>query len=137
MQLMMNRLIKPSLVVLVGIHIDYRMLKAVTVNDCYPLLRIDRTHIEQDCFSTLNLESSYWQMVIVEDAKQKQKWAFICGEGLYQFWVMPVGLVNAPATFKRMMKLMFVELHWQICLVYHHYLQQGRLQALKKSRGPA
>ena len=57
-------------------------------------------------------------MVIVEDAKQKQKWAFICGEGLYQFWVMPVGLVNAPATFKRMMKLMFVELHWQICLVY-------------------
>ena len=39
-------------------------------------------------------------------------------EGLFQFRVMPFGLCNAPATFKRLMDRMLCGMRWSRCLVY-------------------
>ena len=99
--------------------IDYRKLNAVTKKDAYPLPRIDdilEALNGADCFSTLDLASGYWQVGMEEEAKQKS--AFVCSEGLYQFNVMPFGLVNAPATFERLMERVLSGLQWQTRLVY-------------------
>ena len=48
----------------------------------------------------------------------KQKAAFISNEGLFQFWVMPFGLCNAPATFERLMDRVLCGMRWSHCLVY-------------------
>ncbi len=47
--------------------------------------------------TVLNLASAYWQILLT---KRSRKYiAFLTAYGLYQFKVMPFGLVNAPATF--------------------------------------
>lgn len=84
--------------------IDYRKLNAITKKDVYPMPRVDDT-LEKlagmKLFTTLDLASGYWQVEVEE--KDKEKTAFICSLGLFEFNVMPFGLCNAPATFQRMM----------------------------------
>ena len=66
--------------------IDYRKLNDVTVKDAYPLPRIDSC---LDClastklFSTLDLQSGYWQLNLEE--KDRCKTAFITKYGLYEY----------------------------------------------------
>ena len=84
--------------------VDYRQLNSLTVKDAYPLPRIDdslRLLGNQQWFSTMDLASGYWQVAMTPEAKRKA--AFVTNEGLFQFWVMPFGLCNAPATFERLM----------------------------------
>ena len=99
--------------------IDYRRLNDLTVKDSYPL------PLTQDCldelsgsswFSTLDLQSGYWQIEV--DPNDRQKTAFASRSGLYQFKVMPFGLTNAPGTFERLMEKVLKGLHYEICLVY-------------------
>ncbi|KMQ86077.1 krab-a domain-containing protein [Lasius niger] len=98
--------------------VDYRKLNAVTVKDSYPLPRIDEI-LDQlsgnSWFSTLDLKSGYWQIKICQ--KDKAKTAFLIGNGLWQFTVVPFGLCNAPATFARLMERVLYKLS-KICLVY-------------------
>lgn len=91
--------------------IDYRRLNSITKKNSYPLPNIE------DClealagkayYSKLDFASGYWQMPIEE--KSKELTAFRTGEGLYQFRVMPFGLTNAPASFQKMINLMFAGL---------------------------
>ena len=99
--------------------VDYRKLDNLTIKDSYPLPRIDDSLdalSESQWFLTLDLASGYWQVERAEEDKHKT--AFIMDDGLYQFWVFPFGLCNAPATFERLMGKVLVGLPWKICLVY-------------------
>ena len=91
--------------------VDYHKLNEVTKRDSYPLPWVDMT---LDAVS--GSKSGYWQVKMAE--KDKQKTAFTPGEGLWQFIVIPFGLANAPATFKRLMEQILQGLPWTVCLVY-------------------
>ena len=85
--------------------VDYRKLNDVTKKDSYPLPRIDDTLDTLSgakVFSTLDLQSGYWQVEVQDEDKEKT--AFSVGNGLWQFNVMPFGLCNAPATFERLLE---------------------------------
>ena len=99
--------------------IDYRRLNQVTKVDAYPL-----PHIE-DSLNTLNgarfscsfdLASGYWPVEM--DAADWEKTAFVTQGGLYEFRVMPFGLVNTPAMFERLMERVLRGIAWSECLVY-------------------
>jgi len=81
-----------------------RKLNAVTVKNSYPLPRIDDLldQLSGNAWFTLDLKSSYWQIKIRPEDKEKT--AFSVGNGLWQFTVMPFKLCNAPATFERLME---------------------------------
>ena len=99
--------------------IDYRALNNVTRKDAYPLPRIDDTLDSlggAKYFSTLDLQSGYWQVDV--DSESRDKTAFSTLFGLYQFKRMPFGLTYAPATFQRLMAVVLRGLTPLMCLVY-------------------
>ena len=84
--------------------IDYRKLNSVTRRDSHPMPRIAELvgALEGSTwFSSLDLQSGYWQIPMA--AQDKEKTAFCTPRGLWQFKVMPFGLCNAPSTFQRAM----------------------------------
>ena len=98
--------------------VDYP-LNLTTVKDAYPLPRIDDTLdmlAGKKWFSTLDLASGYWQVLLSPDTRCKT--AFATHSGLFQFRVMPFGLCNAPATFERLMDRVLQGFRWSRCLVY-------------------
>ena len=67
-------------------------------------------------FSTLDLMSGFWQITIHPDDREKT--AFTCPLGLFQYRKMPFGLTNAPATFQNLMTRVLGSLQWTSCLCY-------------------
>ena len=96
--------------------VDYRRLNSVTKLDAFPMPTIDSIlgslHGAR-VFSSLNLRSGYWQMGVAP-----AKTAFVCDEGLFQFLVLPFGVVNGPASFQRLMSSVLGNLIGQTCYVY-------------------
>ena len=99
--------------------VDYRKLNAVTKPDVFPLPRID------DCldvlegakyFSTLDLNSGFWQVKMQESSAEKTAFTTHCGA--FEFRVMPFGLINAPSTFQRLMERVLEGLTPVKCQVY-------------------
>jgi hypothetical protein len=99
--------------------IDYRKINDKTKNDAHPLPRIDEL-LEKfrkgKWFTSLDLASGYWQVKM--DEKDKEKTAFTCHQGLYEFNVMPFGLRNAPPTFQRLMNKILKEYLYEFVVVY-------------------
>jgi len=102
--------------------VDYRKLNSVTIQDAYPLPRIDesldalagsRASSTGTCQYPL---SGYWQVPLSPDAQDKA--AFITRDGLWKWKVLPFGLTSAPATFQRLMEQVLSGLHWKIFLIY-------------------
>lgn len=85
--------------------VDFRKLNRVTIFDPEPIPNADTLMAQVATaryFTKLDLTKGYWQIPITDSDKEKT--AFITSEGLYQFTVLPFGMVNAPATFTRMMR---------------------------------
>ena len=99
--------------------IDYRTLNSKTIPDQYTTPRIDDA---LDClagsrwFSVLDLRSGYYQIAMAEEDKDKT--AFICPLGFYQFERMPQGVMGAPATFQRLMEKAVGDMNLLQVLVY-------------------
>ena len=80
--------------------VDYRKLNTITKKDSYLLLRIDElldSLAGATYFSTLDLMSGYWQVMI--HSANREKTAFITKYSTYEFNVMPFRLCNITATF--------------------------------------
>lgn len=99
--------------------VDYRTLNSRTVPDQYTTPRVDDA---LDCltgsewFTVLDLRSGYYQIAVAEEDKEKT--AFICPLGFYQFERMPQGVSGAPATFQRLMEKVVGDMNLLQVLVY-------------------
>ena len=72
--------------------------------DRWPLPRIDEIIDDMRrsaVFTTTDIFERYWQIKMNEACKEKA--AFICRYGTFQFEVMPFGQMSSEATFQRMM----------------------------------
>lgn len=91
--------------------VDFRRLNAQTKKSAYPLPHVDEC-IEQIAgnkyFSLLDFNSGFWQIEV--DKESREYTAFRSEQGQFQFCRMPFGLVNAPASFQRMMNALFAGL---------------------------
>ena len=92
--------------------IDYGNLNAVTLQDAYPLPRIDESldaFAGSRYFSTLDLTCGYWQVPL--DADVQEKSTIATRSGLWKWKVLSFGLTSALATFLRLMEQVLYGLH--------------------------
>lgn len=99
--------------------VDYRLLNSRTVPDQYTTPCIDEALDSlsgSQWFSVLDLRSGYYQIAMAEEDKEKT--AFICPLGFFQFERMPQGITGAPATFQRLMEKTVGDMNLLQVLVY-------------------
>lgn len=101
------------------IVIDYRKLNKVTIQDNYPLPRIEDI-IDQlggaRHFSVMDLVSGFHQIALKEEDKYKT--AFSVRGAHYEFNRLPFGLINSAPAFQRLMTQVLEGLIGRICFVY-------------------
>jgi len=104
---------------LLRLCVDYRQLNKLTILDKYPLPLMSELRdrvASATIFTKLDLKDGYHLIRI----KKGDEWktAFRTRYGQYEYKVMPFGLVNAPATFQRMMNKILREFLDQGVVVY-------------------
>jgi len=85
--------------------VDYLRLNCVTVFDPEPMPTAEEIFAKLSgdrFFSKFDLSKGYWQVPVRE--QDGDFTTFICHRGLFRLRVMPFELVNAPATFSRLMR---------------------------------
>jgi hypothetical protein len=89
--------------------VDYCLLNAVTIKNKYPLPRIDILFDQlagAQVFSKIDLRSGYHQINI--RAEDIPKTTFTTRYGFFEYLVMSLGLMNAPAHFMYLMNFVFM-----------------------------
>jgi len=66
--------------------------------------------------STLDCSAGYWQTLVA--AEDRDKATFTSHAGLFRFFRLPFGLVNAQASFQQALDIILSGLLWQTCMVY-------------------
>jgi len=85
--------------------VDFQKLNKVTVFDPEPMPQPEQifAKLEKDqYFSTYEFSKGYWQVPVTDEDKPYT--AFITHKRLHQFKLVPFGLVNASASFNRIMR---------------------------------
>jgi len=88
--------------------LDFRKINKITVFDAEPMPNqgaIMAKISNGKYFSKIDLSKGYWQIPLDKDSRKVT--AFQTSKGLLQFTVMPFGLINASATFNRLMRILF------------------------------
>ena len=83
--------------------VDYRELNKVTIKDSFPLPNIDESLSRMaNCkiFSAIDGTGAYH--VVKVNESHREKTAFSCHLGQFQFKRLPFGLCNAPSTYARL-----------------------------------
>ena len=89
-------------------YINYRGLNELTRKNSYPMPQVDNL-LDQlrgaRLFSAIDLMQGYYQIRIKPEDCEKM--AFRTPQGLYEFKVLPFGLVNAPAVLQTLINKIF------------------------------
>lgn len=99
--------------------VDYRKLNKALVQNSYPLPNIQdllASFKGAQVYSVLDLKSGYYQIPL--DPKDRQKTAFICPFGLFEFNKLPFGLSTAPSWFQELMHKVLGDSLYVYALVY-------------------
>lgn len=103
----------------VRLCIDFRKLNLQTIKDAYALPKLEDAFSAlagSKWFSVLDLKSGYYQIEMQESDKEKT--AFVCPLGFWEFNRMPQGITNAPSTFQRLMEKCVGEMNLKEVLVF-------------------
>jgi hypothetical protein len=99
--------------------VDYRKLNARTAPDKFPISRqseVIQALSGSQVLSSFDALAGFTQLEVAEDAKEKA--AFRCHLGLWQFRRMPFGLCNGPSIFQRAMQGVLSPFLWLFALAY-------------------
>ena len=91
----------------------------MTVKDSYPTQKFDScldALVGSKWYCSMDLKSGYHQIEM--DEKDKEKTAFHTEEGLFQWTMMSMGLVNSAATFNRVLERILVGIPTELCVLY-------------------
>ena len=98
---------------------DFRRLNSVTRRDRYPAVLIQDIFDQLQgatTFTTLDLQSGYWQIPVAEE--DREKLSFVCHRGQFAFTRMPFGITNGCQYFQRTMDKVLHGLIGSCCFVY-------------------
>jgi len=99
--------------------VDDRLLNVVNKKDIYALPRMDDCSDslgEATIFQTLDCNAGYCQIAVAPEDREKK--AFVCHEGAYQYKRLPCGLTNAPETLQLALNIILSGVKWKCCLIY-------------------
>ncbi len=103
----------------VRLCIDFRKLNSQTIKDAYALPNLEEAFSVlsgSKWFSGLDLKSGFYQIEMEE--ADKQKTAFVCPLGFYEFNRMPQGVTNVQSSFQRLMERCMGDLNRRELLVF-------------------